>query len=452
MGRWSAVGLALPLALACNGGTIDDDDDAFEAQVVLSEIVPTVATVSFEDAGGGAAEIVAESSEGHLIRRSVDGTDESPVSASLMGLKAGTDYSVHVEITGGSLDGKSSTPVDITTGNVPTVLPSTDVLLAGDAQVAEGYLVTSVFAPVTAAVILDGDGDYVWWSLPDAGEDKVSRMVPSVDGESLLFWYVNIQDGPGGPLGLGNQLTRWSFAGEELAMETLEGGHHDFTELPDRTVAFLDYDTQETVDGEKIGDRVMELAPDGTLTEIWSVWDSFEYDPDGPQLPGSGWSHANALDYVAAEDAYYISLFGLNSIVKLDRASGELEWILGSEDGDFVHDGMGPFFIQQHQFHRLDDSLVVFDNGASETAASRALEYQLNTGTGVATRTWSYAPSPDIYSFSLGDVTRLDNDNTLVTFSTAGLVLEVTPDGEVVWELAMGLGGALGYVTWVESL
>lgn len=451
MGRWTAAWLALPLALACNGGTIDDDD-AFEAQVVLSEVVPTVATVSFEDAGGGTAEIVAESSEGQRIVRAVDGTDEGPVSATLVGLKAGTDYSVHVEITGGSRDGVSSAPVEITTGNVPTVLPSTDVLLSGDAVVADGYLVTSVFAPVTAAVILDGDGDYVWWSLPDAGEDKVSRVVPSVDGESLLFWYVNIQDGPGGPLGMGNQLTRWSFTGEELAMEPIERGHHDFAELPDGTIAFLDYDTRETVDGEKIGDRLMELAPDGTLTQIWSVWDSFVYDPDSPHLSGVGWSHANALDYVAAEDAYYISLFGLNCIVNLDRASGEIEWILGGANGDFLHDGMGPFFIQQHQFQRLDDSLIVFDNGDPLMSASRAVEYQLDTGEGVASMIWSYAPSPDIYSFSLGDVTRLDNGNTLVTFSTSGLVHEVTPDGEVVWELAMGLGGALGYVTWVESL
>ena len=51
-----------------------------------------------------------------------------------------------------------------------------------------------------------------------------------------------------------------------------------------------------------------------------------------------------------------------------------------------------------------------------------------------------------------GYLARGNDGHTLVTFSTAGLVHEVTPDGEVVWELAMGLGGALGYMTWVESL
>ncbi|MDP7114659.1 MAG: aryl-sulfate sulfotransferase [Myxococcota bacterium] len=456
MGRWSNGWMMLmALLLACNGETVDDDsgddDDAtggLEITAVLSEIVPTVVTVTFETDGTQSAEVVALGNNGVELRRAVDMTGGAPYSGVALGLKAATDYEVWIELGDGT---KSNTEV-VSTGAVPTALPSTSVIVADGATIPGGYLVTSVFAPEPAAVVIDGDGDYVWWSIPDAGEDKVSRCVPAQDGDAFLFWYVNLQDGPGGPLGDGNVFTRMAFDGTTLDALTMESGHHDFVELPDGTISFLDYETQETADGEKIGDNIVEISPDGTRTTVWSVWDAFEYDPDAQQIPGVGWSHGNALDYVEAEDAYYLSFLGFNSIVKIDRASSELQWIFGGNDSNFDADGETLFFIHQHQFQRIGDSLLVFDNGNPEINASKAVEYALDVGAGTAELTWSYAPDPDVYSFSLGDVSRLDNGNTLITFSTAGQVQEVTPAGDVVWELSMGLGGALGYVTYVEQL
>ncbi len=452
--RWWIVGwLAIPLLVACNGGTDDDDDGpAWGIDAILSEQVPTVVTVTSEADPGGPTTVVAEAGSGHRIERAMDLSGDAPYQAVLMGLKPDTEYRIWAVIDDGG-DGVTSDEIDLTTGAVPTVLPSTDVVTADGATVGDGFLVTSVFAPEAAAVIIDGDGDYVWWTLPDAGEDKVSRVVPSVDGESLLFWFVNLQDGPGGPLGVGNELVRMAFDGTVLGVENIEAGHHDFAELPDGTIAFLDYDARDTEDGEKIADEIVELATDGTRTTVWSVWDTFEYDPDAPQIPGAGWSHGNALDYVVDEDAYYVSFLGFNTIGKIDRATGTPDWFLGGTNSDFTDgDGETLFFIHQHQFQRLSDSILIFDNGSPEANASRAVEYTLDVDAGEVGLAWSYEPDPDVYSFSLGDVSRLEGGNTLVTFSTAGQVQEVTPAGEVVWELSMGLGGALGYVTWVESL
>ena len=457
MGRWSTGWMMLmALLLACDGETVDDDsgdddDDAtggLEITAVLSEIVPTVVTVTFETDGAQSAEVVALGNNGVELRRAVDMTDGPPYSGVAVGLKPATDYEIWVELG----DGTASSTEAVTTGAVPTVLPSTEVIAADGATIPGGYLVTSVFAPEPAAVVIDSDGDYVWWTLPEAGEDKVSRCQPARDGRSLLFWYVNLQDGPGGPLGEGNVLTRMAFDGTELDVQNIDAGHHDFVELPDGTIAFLDYESQDTVDGEKIGDNIVEIAPDGTRTTVWSVWDAFEYDPDGQQIPGAGWSHGNAMDYVEAEDAYYISFLGFNAIIKIARGSEDVAWILGGNHSDFDADGENVLFIHQHQFQRLTDSILIFDNGNPNNNASKAVEYALDLDAGTADLTWTYGPDPDVYSFSLGDVARLDSGNTLVTFSTAGQVQEVTPGGEVVWELSMGLGGALGYVTYVEQL
>jgi outer membrane protein assembly factor BamB len=65
---------------------------------------------------------------------------------------------------------------------------------------------------------------------------------------------------------------------------------------------------------------------------------------------------------------------------------------------------------------------------------------------------WSYRADPDLYSFSLGDVHRIENGNTLVTFSNQGQIDEVNADGELIWQLNLSVGGALGYLTYLDAL
>ena len=55
-------------------------------------------------------------------------------------------------------------------------------------------------------------------------------------------------------------------------------------------------------------------------------------------------------------------------------------------------------------------------------------------------------------SFTMGDVRRMMNGNTLVTFSANGQIHEVSPDGAVIKEIAWQLGSIIGYSTWRYSL
>jgi hypothetical protein len=65
---------------------------------------------------------------------------------------------------------------------------------------------------------------------------------------------------------------------------------------------------------------------------------------------------------------------------------------------------------------------------------------------------WSYTPEPTLYTPHFGDVCRLPSGNTLVTFSGAGQVDELAPNGTVVQRINMALGGAMGYLIYMESL
>ena len=156
---------------------------------------------------------------------------------------------------------------------------------------------------------------------------------------------------------------------------------------------------------------------------------------------------------MADEDAYYVSSLGLSMIVKVARSTGEMEWALGGVESDFLDEFDGAlFFTHQHQFERVGQNLLVFDNGDASRSANQVLEFELDEETGTATEVWAYQPETDVFSFSLGDVSRLENGNTLVTYSNQGQIDEVNADGEVVWRLNFELGGAIGYLTPLVSL
>ena len=75
--------------------------------------------------------------------------------------------------------------------------------------------------------------------------------------------------------------------------------------------------------------------------------------------------------------------------------------------------------------------LAVFDNGLGR-GWSRVVEVDPRSDEIV----WEYraAKPEDFYSRAQGAAQRLPNGNTLITDSDSGLLFEVTPEGETVWE------------------
>jgi hypothetical protein len=111
-----------------------------------------------------------------------------------------------------------------------------------------------------------------------------------------------------------------------------------------------------------------------------------------------------------------------------------------------------------HGHQLLDDgNFVMFNNGTfGSTAASHVLEFKLSTsGTMSATSVKDYVPSNNYHSDSLGDVQRLPNGNTLITYSNKGVILEVDSSWNLVQSISVGGGGgggSIGYSDWRETL
>ena len=449
-GRGWALAACVGLGAACS----PSDSDGFlldaAASHTMSDQVPTVANVTWDIQDSGVARSWVEFGEDASFELSTPKVDGGTGERLLLGLPGNADvsYRVVAEVAGEQRVGEVQT---LETGSgPPNELPSLDAQLEQESDGLGGYALLSILmADRGYPVVVDGDGDYVWWwERPDTDWDTVHvpRVYLSRDGESVVYLAVNALRGGDG------MLVRVSLDGEELAAFSVKDAHHDFVELPDGTLAVL-VDDPRTVDGELVsGDTIVEIEPDGTTTVVWNAWDAMEYDPDVVVDDGTGWTHGNALDYDDEEDCYYISLRNLDSIHKISRG-GETLWRLGGDDSDFaLADGSTDLFESQHQFEVLDDGVLVFSNNSPATAYSEVYEYTLDWETGLAELVWDHRHDPDFYTLAFGAVDRLPTGNTLVTWTSSGLAEVLDEDGEQVWSLQAALGGGLSYMHWTPDL
>ena len=374
--------------------------------------------------------------------RVVEASASGDFEAVFLGLTASTVYDYSV------------TASDLTEGGTVETGPDPDHLmpftvedLAPDAW-HSGVFATAFVASPSTALLFDTDGRFLWWYQSDS-VGPITRVRLARDGASILVLAPSMKDESWSERA---EVQRVSLLGELLSGVPGEA-HHDFVELPDGTISQIRHDDRD-VDGETVsGDQIVEVAPDGTERQVWTVWDHLTYSAD-EQQPFYDWTHANALDYDESDDAYLVSIPTTGSIFKIDRTTGEVVWQLGGEGSSFELDGAGAMPTLQHQFEQVSDGLLVFDNhyqlSASELA-SRMIEYRLDTDAGTATEVWSYMADPPLWCQGLGDVHRFDDGVTAVVWSTAGQIEQVSPEGEVLWKLSGVTNGGLAYIDWLDG-
>jgi hypothetical protein len=442
-------------SFACgNGSHGDGENDAgadvnFNIDVELIDAIPTVAAVewSVDRDKLDEAHISFGPDTEYGMQAPVDLSALPPYKTLLLGMKPGREY--HFEIV--AMTGQetlASGDVTLQTGYAPNSLPTVFLEVFDQERVETGFIVTANYVAPPSVVIFDSDGEYVWWHTVEDDNYNISRAHMSVDGACMLYWATNVLNN------IDQKLYRVGMDGQELEGTPLPSGHHDFVPLPDGSIGYIEFDVRDVEGVDVSGDRIMELGPDGAITEIYSLWNDFDYTGwvDGIGDPVD-WSHSNAIDYHEEDDTYYLSVLHFDGILKIDRKSGQLIWVLGGQYSDFTDSaGNGQLWNLQHQFQVLDESVVLFSNGLPEDMSSKALEVAVDETNKKMNLMWSYVPDPALTSFTFGDVQRLPRGNTMVTFSNSGQIDEVAPDGTVVRRISLGLKGALGYAAWTDTL
>jgi hypothetical protein len=286
---------------------------------------------------------------------------------------------------------------------------------------AGGYLVGTL-QQGGAAFILDADGDVVWWF----SSGNASRAILSAD--SQYMWFLTTNQAGGNPNV--RRVAMDGMGGAEMHTE-FGDAHHDMVVLPDDSVGFMQY----YMNGR---DRLMERAPDGTVRQIVDI----------PMAHGGTTNnHANSIQYFAPDDSYTVSDLDQNCYVKVSR-QGQVAWVLGGDTSDFT--GAGATWTREHGHHMLAANRILFFNNGSQGSDSIAREVTLDLTAMTAATTWMYNGNES--SQTLGDVQRLWNGNTLVTYSNAGTIHEVNASGTLLQSISFDAGGGVGYMSKRQSL
>jgi hypothetical protein len=238
---------------------------------------------------------------------------------------------------------------------------------------------------------------------------------------------------------------------------------HDFILLPNGH-ALLFANDQEPVDMSEIisggnpdamvtGLVVQELDASKNVIFQWRSWDYIPITDSYFDLTQANVDliHANSLA-LDNDGNILVSMRHLSSIVKINRETGDVMWMLGGKQNDFTfineHKSNAPtYFSYQHDISILPDgNITLFDNGEQHSPNySRGVEYALDELNKTATLVWEYRHTPDIYASSMGSVERLPNGNTIVGWGQASggsipVFTEVHPDTSTALEFFMPAG------------
>ncbi len=373
-------------------------------------------------------------------------------------------------------------------------------------KVSSGYLFVSPMAS-TQSYLLENDGGIAHqWTGNTSGAVAV-KLLPNGNLIRMEATINNAFPGAVGTGGAG-LLEELDWTGRVVWTYTLSNDqylhHHDFQVLPNGNLLLIAWERKLPEQATAAGRDPAKIAPDGVWSEAilevqpsrptggaivweWHLWDHLVQDLDATkanfgvvadsvgkldvnfigadQNPAinPNWVHMNSLDYHAGRDEILMSSRLLSEIWVIPHGPGR--------SGDFLYRWGNPkvyrrgsaadqkLFFQHHaqwipDGHPGAGHILLLNNGVGRgyssadeieipadyvRAAGRAFEPEAPV--------WTFGQQmgPTFYSLVAGSVQRLPNGNTLIGLSNAARAVEVTPEGEIVWDMGFSTGEAGGF-------
>jgi hypothetical protein len=255
-----------------------------------------------------------------------------------------------------------------------------------------------------------------------------------------------------------------------------------------------------TVDTEIWMDMLLEVNQEGQIVWEWHVADHLIQDLD-PALPNYGeiashperidinagrdwtrdWTHVNAVDYHPLLDQIMISVMGFNEFWIIDHSTTSEEAASHSggkygAGGDLLYRWGNPqsYGAGNHKDQQLfgfhdanwiipgapgEGNILIFNNGNNRPdgnyssvdeitlPVSEAGEYLLMTDPSVWQEQviWSYtAEDPfEFQALNISGAQRLVNGNTFITSGPSGELIEISPEGRILWWYVSPFGGSM---------
>ena len=316
-------------------------------------------------------------------------------------------------------------------------------------RVAPGYRLYTI-QELGRAELISADGQAVrrWRCQPG---DRWERSVLTANGDLLAIGLEGLGWQPGSPRvdsleDSRRYVVRLDWHGKLVWKRNLPA-HHDIEVTPSGKLLLLAFqrrleaDVHRTVETKSdeltLLDREGDVLESLSLTEsIRNARDPFTLEPVEPSTPGGRpwvdllhtnsvqWmfrSHLFPVDPIYGPDNVLVSMRHQDRVAIIDWRAREVVWswglgsISGPHDAEVLENG----------------NILLFDNGQSR-GWSRAIELDPLSETIV----WEFKATPpeSFFTNSRGSAERLPNGNTLLAQSDLGRAIEVTPQGEIVWE------------------
>ncbi|SFG08901.1 Arylsulfotransferase (ASST) [Halopelagius inordinatus] len=169
---------------------------------------------------------------------------------------------------------------------------------------------------------------------------------------------------------------------------------------------------------------VYDLGEDEIVWE-WHFKDHYPNDTDNG-ISSDDWSHVNDVDKIG-DGEYLISPRNFDQVAVVNRSTGNITMRLGEDDDyDVMNEQHNPQYLESENG---TPTILVAD---SEN--DRVVEYACTDRSGGECdweRVWTVGEDQLNWP---RDADRLPNGNTLIVDSMNHRVIEVTPEGEIVWE------------------
>jgi len=388
----------------------------------------------------------------------------------VLGLYA--DLSHEITVHASSQDGQHATfpePLQVVTEPLPDGFPSINVLHSDPAKMEPGLTLFDIIPEGNNAefgaliVIVDELGSVVWYQIGS----RFTNVRQTGDGTLLYLQgseYVEMDM-------LGNPVRKWKAVGKstekvgDISVATASFHHEvypmnngNFLTLSIETRAYDNYPTNAwkpnslKTKATVAGDLIVEFAPDGSIVNEWSLLERLDpyrvgYDSLGKYWNSFfgkktlDWSHSNSVIHDPRDDSVIVSSRHQDAVVKFNRKTGKIIWILGTHDnwdkekfGRYLLKPLNDqqYFFPFHQHSPMilpNGNLMLYDNGNYRASPfdkpldyrsnfSRAVEYAIDEKNMTIELVWEYGQTAreKVYSAALGDANYLpETGNVLIT-------------------------------------
>ncbi len=426
-----------------------------ETQEAALTEVGMVLQVTFDTDASVDATVVFAAEDGVEFRTPV--STSTSHSHTLRGVPPIQEISWHVEI------GTESCPVVVTNTGPPTAETPKLVLSVNEPTLHDGgYIMGANVASVAVTWMVNREGLMVWDYQHDADHQGTdAKPAVGIDGVSMNLFNVDrsIDD---------SKVLTVAWDGSLLDDRETVLGHHAFVEQDDGDLAYVAIDVRNAlVDGvarDVVGDALHIRAPDGTVTEVWNVWDHPEQIPledheeDNFSFYPQGWDwiHINGFDHDVAQDRWLLSMRNVNTVVEVDASGAETlsfglhgKWTLVGIDAADIK-------WPHNSNYTSSGSIVTFVSPGGDLGHSKVVELARDDATETLTVVWEHdclvvGKVDFCLSKVEGAAHRLANGNMLVSWGAVGVLQEITADHQIAWEGKWPLGHVSGHIHHVAD-